>query len=204
MRLLGNRSAGWVRQVQVLRLASREHPGRGSRWIARRGELKRVRHWECSGDDFMKAWSEMAAVMGWIGLVTLGGGAMILAAETLPGSGVSKSAVVYEVALVDKSLAGGWRGEREFLKHAKETLGVDAVQRFKPNEDRFRDWLERDTPVAVKLICLIDGWTSADLTRVDVRGQWNGRRFKRTIEVEDRDWRGALAQARRYVESEGP
>lgn len=111
--------------------------------------------------------------------------------------------VVYEVALINKSMTGDWRDERAFRKQVQELFGTSKILKFKLRGDPLQDWLDSDTPSVAKVICLIDGWTSPGMTRVDVRGSRDGQPLKLTVEVERGDWKEALAQAKRHVEPPG-
>ena len=108
--------------------------------------------------------------------------------------------VSYEVAVINKSMTGDWADEREFRKHVKAVFKTEEVLRFKYRGDNaLHEWLDEGEPSEVKVICLIDGWTSATITRVDVRGQLKGTALKRAFKVKHGDWKEALAQAKCYT-----
>jgi len=131
---------------------------------------------------------------------------LLSAVQADEGSGGARPAegvmprVTYEVALINKSMTGDWRDERAFKKHVKEMFGTSKILRFKLRGDPLQDWLERNEPSVVKVICLIDGWVGPGMTRVDVRGSRQGEPLKLTLKVEKGDWKAALARAKRYVE----
>ena len=108
----------------------------------------------------------------------------------------------YEVAVIDKSYTGDWREEKEFQKTVEEQFGVAKVQRFKAGSGELHTWLDKHAVRTTKLICLVDGWTSADLKQIDVRG-WRGTNtFKHTFKVEGKKWKLALTDAKQYSESQ--
>jgi hypothetical protein len=107
----------------------------------------------------------------------------------------------YEVALIDKSMTGGWTGEREFENYVRETFGVSKTLKFKLRSPSFQDWLEKESSASAKVICLIDGWTSPSIARVDVRGKTGGLELKRTFEVDHGNWKAALTRAKAYADS---
>jgi len=113
----------------------------------------------------------------------------------------STLAISYEVALIDKSMTGDWRNEREFQKHVRELFEVSKILKFKLRGEPLQDWLDKESPSVAKVICLIDGWTAPTMKRVDVRGSRNGKSLKRTFEVEKGNWKEALARAKQYAES---
>jgi hypothetical protein len=121
---------------------------------------------------------------------------------TEPEEGVASS-VTYEVALVNKSMTGDWRDERAFRKHVKATFRTSKILRFKFRGDPLLDWLDEEEPSVARVICLIDGWISPGMKRVDVRGSRDGEPLKFTIKVVDGKWKEALTQAKRYVEPSG-
>ncbi|MCL4179266.1 MAG: hypothetical protein KJ072_16180 [Verrucomicrobia bacterium] len=107
----------------------------------------------------------------------------------------------YEVALIDKSMTGGWTGEREFVNYLRETFGVSKTLKFKLRSPSFQDWLEKESPASAKVICLIDGWTSPSIARVEVRADTRGQELKWTFEVVHGDWKGALTRAKAYADA---
>ncbi len=108
----------------------------------------------------------------------------------------------YEFALLDKSYTGEWRDEKEFRKVVEDMFGVTKVQKLKFNSEELRTWLDKHADRTTKLICLVDGWTSADLKQIDVRG-WRGTNtFKHTFKVDGRKWKVALTNAKEYAESQ--
>jgi hypothetical protein len=106
-----------------------------------------------------------------------------------------------EVAIIDKSLTGKWADEREFRKLVHELFEVSEFRRFEFRRDALHDWIEEKSNSVVKVICLIDGWTTPRITRVDLRGSHRGKPLKVTFKVERDEWQEALRRAKRHLES---
>ena len=70
----------------------------------------------------------------WTVAVCIAGPMPLIAGDTSdpqkPG-GEDASSVRYEVALIDKSMTGGWQSERAFRQYVKELFGVSKIHRFK-------------------------------------------------------------------------
>jgi hypothetical protein len=122
-------------------------------------------------------------------------------AQSVPPAEERALIVAYEVALINKSMTGDWEDEREFRKQVKQVFGKSEVLKFKLRGEPLQDWLDKESPPTVKILCLIDGWVGPTMTRVDVRGSWDGKPLKQTFKVKDRNWKGALAQAKQYAEA---
>jgi len=146
-----------------------------------------------SGVSFLSAAFACAVVLCFIDAVAS-------SKSTAPAKSAEKNPP-YAVALVDKSMTGSWDAEREFRRQVRKIFGDSTISKFKLRSDSFQDWLEQDSGSTAKIICLVDGWTSPAITRVDVRGSRSGKTMRKTFEVKDGDWKTALHDARAYADS---
>lgn len=107
----------------------------------------------------------------------------------------------YEFAVLDKALSGSWSEQRTFRQYLQETFDDPIVSSFEPDSELFDDWLQKESRATVKIICRMDGWTSPNVVRVEVRGTWGNKPVRRAFEVKDGNWRSALQRAKQFCTS---
>jgi hypothetical protein len=106
----------------------------------------------------------------------------------------------FEIAVIDKSLTGDWKEEAAFREHVEELFGKVEIRKFNYQSKEFKEWLDKKPQNVPRILCLVDGWTSPEIVRVDVRGSKDGKPLRATFEVKDRQWRDALRRAKEHAD----
>ena len=124
------------------------------------------------------------------------------AADSPPADGgpETKADRAYEIAVIDKSLTGDWKEESAFREVIQELFGKVDIRKFNYQSKEFKEWLDKKPQDVPRILCLVDGWTSPEIVRVDVRGSKDGKPLRTTVEVKDRQWRDALRRAKELAD----
>lgn len=135
------------------------------------------------------------------GLVTCLLGLTTWAADSPPVDSVpeTKADVTCEIAVIDKSFTGDWKEESAFREEVQELFGKVEIRKFNYQSKEFKEWLDKKPQDVPRILCLVDGWTSPEIVRVDVRGSKDGKPLRATFEVKERQWRDALRRAKEHV-----
>lgn len=136
-------------------------------------------------------------VLVWLGL---GLCPTVAVAQSPDKANSAISSQAYEIAVIDKSMTGAWKDERAFQAFVRETFGPVRIHRLRFNSQELHDWLDRESQPVPRILCLLDGWTSPEIKRVDLRGSKGGKPLRLTLEVREHQWQAALRRAKEFAD----